>query len=275
MKILVPFDFSQEAIYAVQFGEQIANETSATLKVIHCLNLPDYPYHRSESAKSLLKILALDAESSVINQLKQILTSPPDVEIREGSASSVILKENLENDIRYTMMGYKEQNVPEKIGSTTRNILRFAQGSVFSIKRKLELRSIADILIVTDFQQTPVSSVANVKLIQELTGARVKVLYVNSRDNWLTSAETYNRMDDFCKVHNLQNAALDIINDRTLEAGVLHAISRSKVDLIALKIHQGNNTLNSRETHLSAEKIIDNTDTPVMTFAHTSIYGIN
>lgn len=272
MEILAPFDFSQESIYAVQFGEQIARATGFKLKVLHCINLPSYPYYESDNAKSLRKLLNQDANVAVTNKLKLILGSLPDVEISEGCASSAILIKNASDDIRYTILGYKEQHFPNKIGSTVRDILRFAKGSVFSVKRAVDLQSIKSILLVTDFQKIPVESVSNVKLIQELNKAHLNVLYVNSQDNWQTTRETYGRMDEFCQVHDLQNISLDVINDNSLESGVLNKISRSKVDLIAMKINSSNEKLNLRETHLSAEKIIDNTDIPMLTFAHTSIY---
>lgn len=272
MEILVPFDFSQESIYAIQFGEQIAKKTDSRLRVVHCLTIPSYPYYETNRAKSFHESLNHDARVAVANALKSIVKSLPDIEICAGNASSIILKKSASDDVRYTIMGYKEQHIPDKIGSTTRDILRFTIGSVFSIKHAVELKSIKNILIVTDFQKTPISSVANVKLIQKLNNAHLNVLYVNSKDHWLTTKETYNRMDEFCKVHNLQNASLDIINDDTLESGVLNRISRSKVDLIALKISRAYEKLNVIETHLSAEKIIDNIDIPMLTFAHRSIY---
>ena len=272
MKILVPFDFSQESIYAAKFGEQLAKETECNLKVVHGLNTPNYPYYKSDNIKAFRKLLNADANVALTDKLRSILETLPEVEISEGSSSSVILKNNASDDVRYTIMGYKKQHLPYKIGSTTRDILRFTIGSVFSVKRPVELKSIKNILLVTDFQSTPIASIANVKFIQELNKANLNLLYVNSKDNWLTTKETYLKMEEFCKIHSLKNASLDVINDDTLESGVLNKVSRSKVDLIAMKITRGNEKLKASETHLSAEIIIDNTDIPVLTFAHRSIY---
>lgn len=274
MKILVPFDFSEEALHSLGLGSEMANQLNYKLKILHCLNLPDFSYGDPGKIKAFRKDLSQEAMislKSIIKGLNDRLVDV-DIEINEGSASANILKATFERDIRYTIMGFKKRMIPDKIGSTTRDLLRYANGSILCLKNELPLKSIKNILLVTDFTGVPAKAMENINLLQKLNNARLDLLYINTRENWLSTKDTHNKMKVFCKTHDLKNTALDIVNDETVELGVLDKLMTTKVDLIAIKINKSSDKIHITDTHLSAERIIENTDIPVLTYAHTSIY---
>ena len=238
-KVLVPYDFSLEARHALKLGREVAAVLGYRLKVLHCLDFPQYPYLDFDSVRPLEKTLIDAATKTLVDDLDRMFGSLQDLEIDivSGSASSNILDATFDHDVNYTFMGYKDREIPEHLGSTTRDILRFANGSVMSLKKEVSLDSINHILLVTDFQNTSVRAMENLKLIKKITKAEMTLLYVNTRENWLSTKETKRAMKQFCEIHDIQQAKLEIINDSNVVSGTLNGLLNNPYDLVALKLN--------------------------------------
>lgn len=269
MKILVPFDFSQESINALKLGKEMSAKLKLDLKVIHSLGISDYPYYKTEEADRLKEIVLANAKSEMAKVLKGFFIDPNaiELEIADGKASPHIIRTSREREIIFTVLGRKDQHIPDRIGSTTRDIIRYANNSVIGISKELRFDTLKDILFVTDFEPTPVNALSTVKMIQKVNNAALKLLYVNTRENWQSTLETKKRMEEFCKLHGLANADLEIINDDSLEKGVLNHIKSTPVDLIAIRINSSYGKLDIMDTHLSAERIMDHSETPILTYS--------
>ncbi|BFP42808.1 hypothetical protein FGF1_36530 [Flavobacteriaceae bacterium GF1] len=275
MKILVPFDFSQESINALKLGKEMSTKLKLDLKVIHSLGISDYPYYKTEEADRLKEIVLTNAKSEMRKILKGFFIDPNaiELEIADSKASPHIIRTSREREIIFTVLGRKDQHIPDRIGSTTRDIIRYANNSVISISKELQFDTLKDILFVTDFEPTPVNALSTVKMIQRANNATLKLLYVNTRENWQSTSETKNRMEEFCKLHGLANADLEIINDDSLEKGVLNHIKSAPVDLIAIRINSSYGKLDIMDTHLSAERIMDHSETPILTYSKDRYLG--
>lgn len=275
-KILVPYDFSKESEYSLKLGREIASRLGYNLKVLHCLDFPKYPYFESEKFQTIEKLLKEEVTEKVISDVDGLLGPVDNIEINidivVGPASLNILKAASYKDVQFTCMGYKEQRIPNKIGSTTRDILRFAKSSVLSLKKEVALESIKNILVVTDFNNTPIGAMENLKTIQRLNNSKLVLLYVNTRENWLTTKETKKNMKLFCEIHDLNPVNLEIIDDDTIVSGVLSGLSTGPYDLIALKLNglSGENKIN--DLHLMGEVLLESTDIPILTYAHQNRY---
>lgn len=273
-KILVPYDFSQEAKYSLKLGKDIAARLGYKLKVLHCLDFPGYPYLGSDSIKSVERTLIGEGTSAVIDDITKMFGSMEglEVDIVSGSASSNILNATFDKEVSYTFMGYKNRQIPNHIGSTTRDILRFAKGSVMSLKKEVSLESIKHILVVTDFFNTAAKAIENLKLIQRITKAKLTFVYVNTRESWLTTKETKRSMKHFSEIHGLGEANLEIVNDDTIVSGVLNGLLTSSYDLIALKLNGLSDTKKINDLHLMGEVLLECTDIPILTYVHENNY---
>ncbi len=275
MKVLVPFDFSQESIDALKLGKEMSAKLKLDLKVIHSLGISDYPYYRTEEADRLRDIVLTSAQSEIAKVLEAFFADPNaiELEIADGKPSPHVIRSSQDKKTLFTILGYKEQHLPDRIGSTTRDIIRYASNSVISISRALRFETIKNILFVTDFEPTPVNALATVKMILKANNAKLKLLYVNTRENWQSTSETQKRMKKFCKLHGLINPDLEIINDERLEKGVLTYIESTPVDLIAIRINSSYGKLDLIDTNLSAERIMDHSETPILTYAKDRYIG--
>ncbi|MAO16384.1 universal stress protein [Flagellimonas marinaquae] len=273
-KILVPYDFSSEARHALKLGREVAAVLGYRLKVLHCLDFPQYPYLDFDSVRPLEKTLIDAATKTLVDDLDRMFGSLQDLEIDivSGSASSNILEATFDHDVNYTFMGYKDRDIPEHLGSTTRDILRFANGSVMSLKKEVSLDSINHILLVTDFQNTSVRAMENLKLIKKITKAEMTLLYVNTRENWLSTKETKRAMKQFCEIHDIQQANLEIINDSNVVSGTLNGLLNNPYDLVALKLNALSDEKKFNDLHLMGEMLLENTNTPILTYVHNHSY---
>ena len=273
-KILVPYDFSSEARHALKLGREVAAVLGYRLKVLHCLDFPQYPYLDFDSVRPLEKTLIDAATKTLVDDLDRMFGSLQDLEIDivSGSASSNILEATFDHDVNYTFMGYKDRDIPEHLGSTTRDILRFVNGSVMSLKKEVSLDSINHILLVTDFQNTSVRAMENLKLIKKITKAEMTLLYVNTRENWLSTKETKRAMKQFCEIHDIQQANLEIINDSNVVSGTLNGLLNNPYDLVALKLNALSDEKKFNDLHLMGEMLLENTNTPILTYVHNHSY---
>lgn len=275
MKVSVPFDFSQESVNALKLGKQLAAKLDLNLKLVHSLGLEDYPYYKTEEADRLKKIVFSNAESEIDKALREASIDPNEIEIsiRDGRPAPLIIRTSQEHEVLFTVIGRKESKIPEQVGSTTRDIIRYATGSVLSAKKETTFDSIKNILFITDFDKTPITAVGNIRRIQEVNNAKLKFLYVNTKDVWQSTRDTKDQWREFCKIHNLRDTELEIINDESMEKGVLYHMRNNPVDLVAIKIQRSYGKLDLFDSHLSAERIMDHTDIPVLTYVKNPFVG--
>ncbi|BFP42074.1 hypothetical protein FGF1_29190 [Flavobacteriaceae bacterium GF1] len=274
MKVLVPFDFSEEAKHALRFGNELSSQLNLELKVLHALGLSDFPYYKTNA----LDTIPDKVEKAANHELKTVLTDElggvdrVHFEIGHKGATREILKTMRTEEISFTVLGYKDFEVPEKVGSTTKDILRHAEGSVLCLKKPLSLSHVKTVLFVSDFQNTPTKAMGNIKKLVKAAGASLRFLYVNSRANWLSTNEVLSRFYQFCSVHDIVDREIEIVNEETVDMGVVHYVNRNPVDIIGLKIGRESSKIDMAHAHLSAERILSHTDIPLLTYAHESRY---
>ncbi len=275
MTVSVPFDFSKEAVSALKLGKQLAAKLGLDLKLIHSLGLEDYPYYKTEEADRLKQIVFANAESEVNKALREVSIDPNDIEIsiQDGRPAPLIIRTSQEREVLFAVIGRKERKVPQQVGSTAHDIVRYASGSVLSVKKETTFDEIKNILFITDLDNTPITAMGNIRKIQEVSNARLKFLYVNTRELWQSTEETKSQWNEFCKIHSLSDTELEIINADSLEKGVVYYGSNNTVDLVAIKIQRSYGKLDLFDSHLSAERIMDHTDIPVLTYAKDPFAG--
>lgn len=269
MKNLVSFDFSNESLSALKLGVQLSSRLENELTVLHSIGLHSYPYHESEEIKQFNTVLLSSARQEIDRYLEKNIKNFDGIQVRikEGKPASEILKANKEQDVAFTILGRKDKAIPEKVGSTLRDIIRYAKGSVISVKKDLDLETVKRIAFVTNFEPTPTEALLNVVKIQELTGADLNLLYINNKENFKSSSEVSKEMESFCKLHHLTKTDLSIVNSESLEQGIIDFLASNPVDILAIRISASDGKLELYDSHLSAERLMDHTDLPIMTYS--------
>lgn len=269
MKILVPFDFSEASESALSLAQEMCVKLQAELKVVHALGIGSYPYYHTQEASGLKEKVKNHALVALKKAVAAHTTTDAriDFEIVEGKPATHIVGLSRDREVVATVMGRKPKARPEHISSTTQDVIRHAEDAVISLAAPTTFNGINTILFVTDFESTPINALSTLKKIQRVNDAKINLLYVNTKEAWQTTTEIKVRMEKFCKIHGLDNAGLEIVNELNLEKGVLTALKNTAYDLVAIKIHGSSGKTSVSETHLSAERIMDHTHIPVLTYA--------
>ncbi|MFN3137550.1 MAG: universal stress protein [Allomuricauda sp.] len=273
--ILIPYDFSKESKYALKLASQIALTTNSKLKIVHALGLSNLTILADDERMVLLRDLQVKAREALRKEMDahNMEYDGFEIEISEDSPSTAILKSTYEFDADFVLLGFKNQQIPDKVGSTTRDILRYAKGSVVSLKYGMDIHDLKRIIVITDFENTPIAAIENVKFLKDLSGAQLRFLLINTHKDWHTTTETEKRLKTFSDIHNLDNVAVDIINDDSVEVGILNYLKKNPADLLVMNIKKFGSKVDPRETHLTAEIILDNANTNVMSFAFAGRFG--
>ena len=274
MKVLVPFDFSEKAKQALRFGNELSSQLNIELKVLHALRLSSYPYYDTHGLDKMQDMVKEAAKEYLETVLRDELGESNHFHFEIGSkgASREILRTMYSEDISFTILGCKDFKSPEKVGSTTNDILRHARGSVLCLRKPLSLPKMQTVLFVSDFGNTPIRALANIKKLVKATNAKLRFLYINSRTNWLSTKEVLSRFHQFCSIHDIEERDLEIVNEETVDMGVIHYVNHNSVDMIGLRIGRENPKMDTANAHLSAERILRHTDIPLLTYAHKNYY---
>lgn len=270
MKLLVPFDFSEEAVHALKLAKELADALHSEVKILHALNYPKFPYNNTVEGKEFGSALTKKAKEAIDYTLRELHIDNNNikVEISNNKVASSIITSTYDNELQYTVIGRKEHVIPKKVGSTTRDILRYAKGSIISVQKDASLNNIKNILMITDFSNTPIKAIGKIKTIQELSGAQITCLYVNTKQDWATTEDIQKRKQDFCKTHSLTNTTLEIVNDNSLEEGIAYITRAKTFDFIGLTIKLFEDNADIINTHLSIERMLHNINIPLMSYAY-------
>lgn len=158
-KILVPIDFSDTAMNALDYSVELAKHFEAELLIYHCFYVPDLAYD------SILYMENGDAnEKESMQSLEglrtSILSENPELKIRtfcsSGQTVDQINKYAKEKGADYIVIGthgagYLEERI---IGSTTSSLIKNAVTPVLVIDRNVKFKPLENIVLASDFIKT-------------------------------------------------------------------------------------------------------------------------
>ncbi len=151
--ILIPTDFSENALKALKYAINIANKTGASLTVLHA-------YHISQSAGSLMSldhIIHEDREqdmNTLLHGVNPLLANHISIEgiVRNGTPVDMIVQAAEKLDTDLIMMGSTGAGAMKKmfIGSTASNIIKNTNKAVLTIPANYEGETLKNISLSLD-----------------------------------------------------------------------------------------------------------------------------
>ncbi|MAP53904.1 universal stress protein [Altibacter sp.] len=269
-RILVPTDFSSQAENALQVAVQMAKKHASVIYLLHSLDLPLH-LARSGSGGSLPESLYFIKLAE--KNFEELLQKPylQDVEVREAIGHAEIYEDVSEavsaNDIDLIVMGshgasgFKEMF----IGSNTEKVVRTSKIPVLVIKNHHPVFNIEDFVFATDFAEECKGSFNDALDFAEAVGATLHLLYINTPNDFRTSAEAHRMMQDFVKGTNASQYTLNIYNDTSVEKGILNYARDTKAQLIGMSTH-GRKGLSHFFNGSISEDLVNHAKMPVITF---------
>jgi len=232
--ILVPTDFSPMANNALDFAVQIVRKSGAKIILLNVIEgVRNYAFNTMGEVENSLGEDEFIIRK-LIDQTQENLTKFAEqhqydgVEfstmIEMGGAYASISKVISENNTSLIVMGTKGSSGLEEvlIGSNTEKVVRYASCPVITIKEKVDLNDIKNIVFATNLMEDQSELIEPLKELQGVTNATLHLLKVNTPNHFHTERQVREEFKKFISKHGLTNASTTVYNESTEEDGILY-----------------------------------------------------
>ncbi len=276
-RILVPTDFSLQAENALKVAAQMANRFNAEIFLLHLLELPMNVVGTAASGSAVGGSLnppeALYFMKLARKRFQEILQEPylKDVKVHEtvefNKAFEGIMEVSEKHNCDIIIMGshgatgFKEMFV----GSNTEKVVRNSNIPVLVIKKEHPIFRVEDFIYATDCNMDNKHTLNQAKRFAQQIEAKLHIVYINTSNNFMTSADAKKCLNDFVEGEDLTNYTLNIFNDVTVENGILNFAKDIDAGLIGISTH-GRKGLAHFFNGSISEDLVNHAQKPVITF---------
>jgi nucleotide-binding universal stress UspA family protein len=243
-KILVPIDFSKPSEYAAKMAAMIAEKTSATVYLIHLIELPsgvvDMGFNSKFSVPESMLYLRKTREK-ILEFKKSFFSEDITVEyfIKINNAFEGIKKYAEKIDADLIIMGSKGHSEFEEImiGSNTEKVVRTSKIPVIAVKRDSKKFKLNNLVFASNFKNENKEVFSKFLEFANAFDSKIHLLKINTPSDFESTQSAEENLKDFIKGFHLPKHALHIYNDVSVEKGIINFSRDKKVDLIALSTH--------------------------------------
>lgn len=271
--ILIPMDFSEEAVNSLKIAESIYEKNNAKITILHVLEIPNYfvennSYNISNSVlNDLQEDMVLKAKNALKSLLQETKIDEENISfIQEiGSPKQSIINHAKKLKIDLIIMGTKGiSNLEDAfIGSNAENIVRLSDCPVISTRTKLS--EIKNITLASNFKTKEFSNYQKVIELALLFDAKIHLVHINTPNEFINSKTINKNMELFVKHWKLTNYSTTQYNHEKFEAGLFLFCQEKRTNLIAIGTHDRNGL--SRLFYESKnEQIVNHFNTPILSF---------
>ena len=239
-KILVPYKFASEGDYALEIGNYLAEVLQTELMVAHVMELPTYPNFDKKKATDFRS----DLQEHISNELQKKIDLLVSDEIKvsqkilQGHPVQSLIDLTRGGEYGLAVMGYDQsENMNGRVsGSTVERTIRYANIPILTTRQPFASSDVGDIVFATDLMATPVFVMQNLTKLQNALQAKLHIVKVNTRENWITSREAQSQLEYFSGVHHLHNYEFATYDDISPEQGIVNYANDIHAGMIAMGI---------------------------------------
>ncbi|RXJ52776.1 universal stress protein [Gelidibacter gilvus] len=270
-KILVPTDFSEQAENALKVAAQLAKKHGSEIYLLHMLEIPLQEIDAMNTPSALpeamffMKLAEQKFEALLSKSyLKDIKVH--DIVKNFPSFSSVIDTCH-EHNVNLIVMGsHGASGLKEMfIGSNAEKVVRTSDIPVLVIKGKHDDFKVERFVFASDFKNDNKDTYRQATEFAQSFGAKMHLLMVNTANDFLSTSDAKNRIDNFIKDYDFKDYTIHIYNDESIESGVLNFSKEINADLIGISTH-GRQGISHFFSGSIGEDVVNHADLPVITF---------
>lgn len=271
-KILVPVDFSECSINALQYAVSLAKKMKGKIVLIHSINVP--VTHGEIGAATIVSELSQGIEEDVnesfadlIKKVPTIREVPYDTIIKSSFITDAVHAVSQSTGIDMIVMGTKGAHGLEEMvmGSNTYSVIREINIPVVAVPENASFKSVQRIVFASDYKKTAMESLEPLLAFARAFGSEIHVLHV-SRGKEISSEE----MDEAKKFERyLKNVRhhYHFIEDDDLEKSIGEYVEKNKIDMISL-MPRKHTVFEQIFGKTYSRKIILHTDMPLLALPH-------
>ena len=270
-KILIPTDFSKGAEAALQVAAQLAKQHNSELHVLHMMEFPldliDALHENSELPEAIFFM-------KMAHKKFQAFLDKPYLEginviegIQNNMAFEGIVDTAHKKGVDLIVMGSRGASGFKEmvIGSNTEKVVRTSDIPVLVIKTATESFVSKNIVFASEFTEEYKPAFAKAINFAKQVNATLHLVMINTPSEFLTTAATEDRMQNFVKDISFKNYTLQVYNDVNVEKGILNFSRAIDADIIAMSTH-GRKGLSHFFNGSISEDLVNHAKRPVITF---------
>lgn len=271
-KILVPCDFSEQAIHAFRLAIDIAHSSSAEVHVLHVIELPimhdDVLTPLPSFDENLLKELGERAEiklAELKKESKQDLFVTTIIEF--GPIVSTITNYQETNNISLIVMGTKGISGIEEvfIGSTAEKVVRHASCPVAVVKRRTAVSELRHIVFPNSMEKGQEDLVTHVKALQDVLKATLHIVWIDTSDKSDDHTLIKQQLEDFAKRFMLKDYTINVFKANDRETGIINFTHWINASMIAMGTHARKGLSHFFKGSVT-EDVVNHVDCPIWTY---------
>ena len=275
-KILVPYDFSDVALNALDLSIQFADEFESTVTLMNVIEHPTISSFKTMGVNDydpLENVYIMKLIEQVKAKMEEIMANPQysDVDLNYkivmGNPVNELATEVAEQEVDIIIMGTTGSSGLDEffVGSNAEKIVRHAKCPVITVNEKVDMEDIDEIVLATDLERTGGEFIKQLKVLQHAFGAELRLVRINTPANFQDSHGDMKKMKAFAEKHGLEDYSMDVYNYSNEEDGIIMYASDIDAGLIAMGTHQRTG-LNHFMNVSVAEEVVNHAKRPVWTF---------
>lgn len=272
--IIVPCDFSAPSRAAYAFAMAMAERTGSQVVAVYVIYIPvlfdpitagglPIPYDTD-----FLERMELQANEQFEEMKRAVAHSSvhSKLSIVNGSVVFALLAEITHYQASLVIMGTTGTSATQEnwIGSTTEKMVRHCRVPVISVHKNMSLQPIKKILLPSVLGLNQTAFINKVKEVQEIFGATLELLLINTPSHFFTEPEAKEKFDEFIEHYHLSHVVTHFKSFRTEEEGIRHMASQEDIGLVALATHARKGIAHVLQGSIT-EKVVNHLPCPVWT----------
>lgn len=273
-KIVVPIDFSEPSINALQYAIALNGNERTEMILFHAI---DYP-------------IPLGMEYGMANGdviADQLLASTKNAEQKLEALIRTLPKGNIQYTISLemgTLVHWVQNFLPELncdmvvigttgasglkgvfVGSNAEKVVRFASCPVLAIPKDTKWATISNIVVPFESKEMSEDFLYSLKEIQVFAKATIQLVWIKTPHSLVNEEDLIAEMAECVSSHGIQDFRVNTRRGFSPLLGILNFVEEIHGDMIAMPTH-GRKGLKHLFLDSVTEEVVNKTDTPVWTF---------
>ena len=272
--ILVPIDFSEQSIIALEQSYNLAKLTMADITLINVIESSHIlPFlSKKEEDPSIEKKIIKELEKLALDITKRVGIRVSTLVVR-GKVYEEIQKAAKKLKTSFIIMGTNgNTGIKKFIGSNALRVIRESPCPVITIKGKKHRPSCKNIVLPLDLSKETKEKVNKSIEIAKLYGSTIHLVSVLTTDDEFIVNKLKRQMhqvDEFIR-EQIVPCVIEFINNEDVGTSVIEYSKKIKADLIMIMTQQEMNWKDLMFISSSAQEVINLSDIPVLSI-HPSI----
>lgn len=241
-KLLVPCDFSRQAINAYRLALDIARQSNGEVHVLNIVEVPVVPETMFVPAYNFEGGLFDELQTRAQQQFDQLKASFSQhnlkifFHIQFGTVTHTIQENVVKESIDLIVMGSHGASGLREffIGSNAERIVRTSTVPVLIVKEYSDLQIKNIVFPNTPDIDNQEDLVMKMKALQDFFGATLHIVWINTPLNFAPDVFTHQRLQRFAHRFMLKDYTIHVFNALDEESGILDFTKSVKGDLIAM-----------------------------------------